>query len=70
MFKYLVTLQISIAVASGISITGTVRDSTNKSPLIGANVIVKGTSLGAATNTDGRYTIDQLPIGEHILSVS
>ena len=70
MFKYPITLQISIAIASGLSISGTVSDSSNGSSLIGANVILKGTSLGAATNSDGRYIINQIPLGDYILSVS
>ena len=70
MLKYLITLQLSIAILFGVSINGFVSDSSNGSPLIGANVILKGTSLGAATNTDGKYIIDQVPIGDYVLSVS
>ena len=44
--------------AFGISISGIVSDSTSGSPLIGANIMLKGTSLGAATNKDGRYLIE------------
>ena len=70
MIKYFVILQIYISTIYGISISGVVSDSSNGSPLIGANVILKGTSLGAATNTDGRYLIDQIPIGDYVLSAS
>ena len=45
-------------------------DSTNGSPLIGANVIIEGTSLGAATSTDGRYTITQISPGNYTITVS
>ena len=47
-----------------------VSDSTNKSPLIGANVIISETSLGAATDSDGRYNINQIVPGDYIISVS
>ena len=70
MIKYFVILQIYISTIYGISISGVVSDSSNGSPLIGANVILKGTSLGAATNTDGRYLIDQIPTGDYVLSAS
>ena len=70
MLKFFIILQLCFSIAFGMSISGVVSDSTNGSPLIGANVILKGTSLGAATNTDGRYSIDQIPIGEYTLLAS
>ena len=39
------------------TITGTVLD-INKEPLIGASVIVKGTTLGVITDFDGKFTLD------------
>ncbi|MCA9739984.1 MAG: carboxypeptidase-like regulatory domain-containing protein [Deferribacteres bacterium] len=38
-------------------IAGVVIDANTKEPLPGVNVIVDGTTLGAATNLDGKYTI-------------
>ena len=70
MLKFFFILQLCFSLASGISISGVVSDSTNGSPLIGANVILKGTSLGAATDTDGRFSIDNIPMGEYTLSAS
>ncbi|WP_428235978.1 TonB-dependent receptor [Gracilimonas sp.] len=43
------------------TITGTVKDAKTGEPLIGATVILEGTSLGAATNAEGRYTINNIP---------
>ena len=43
------------------SIEGSVTDS-NGSPLAGANVVVDGTSVGAATGADGTYQIN-IPSG-------
>lgn len=43
-----------------ITITGVVRDK-QKEPLIGVTVLVKGTSIGAVTDTAGRYKIT-LPV--------
>ena len=37
----------------GATLTGIVQDSVSKKPLIGANVIIDGTDLGAATDADG-----------------
>ena len=45
---------------TGESITGTVVD-TSGLPIIGANVIVKGTSVGAITDLDGKYQVNAKP---------
>ena len=50
-------------------ISGTVVDGANNEPLIGANVIVVGTYLGAATDEDGEYDILQVPPGIYEVSV-
>lgn len=39
-------------------ITGVVLDKENKEPLIGASVVIKGTSTGAATDIDGKFGFD------------
>ncbi|HPG05531.1 MAG TPA: carboxypeptidase-like regulatory domain-containing protein [Saprospiraceae bacterium] len=39
------------------TITGTVTDAESGEPLIGANILVKGTSLGNVTDIDGTYSI-------------
>ena len=46
-------------------ISGKVKDKDTKESLIGANVMIKGTSIGTATNSDGFFQIntsDKLPI--------
>ena len=40
------------------SVSGTVKDAETKEALIGANVIVKGTTIGAATDMDGLYELE------------
>lgn len=51
-------------------IAGLVVDAASKEPLIGANVIVKGTYLGATTSLDGFYTINNIAPGKYTLVVS
>ena len=43
--------------AQDASIQGTVTDVETGDPLPGANVVIQGTALGAATNEDGRYAL-------------
>jgi len=52
------------------TIKGTVYDKTTKDGLPGANVVVKGTSVGAATNLDGVYLIRNAPAGRQTLVVA
>ncbi|MBI3189072.1 MAG: TonB-dependent receptor [Ignavibacteriales bacterium] len=52
------------------TISGTVVDSKNKEPLPSVNVIVKGTYYGAATNLDGKFTIQNVNPGTYVVEVS
>ncbi len=51
-------------------IRGKVTDLTNGEALIGANVIVVGTSLGAATDVNGEYSISNLSAGTYQVKAS
>ena len=48
------------AQAQNINVKGIVTDQSGE-PLIGASVIVKGTSTGAVTNLDGEYSLANVP---------
>ncbi len=50
-------------------IKGTITDIKNE-PLLGVNVILLGTSLGAATNQEGKYVIKNIPTGEYKIKAS
>ncbi|HEX9005925.1 MAG TPA: carboxypeptidase-like regulatory domain-containing protein, partial [Bacteroidota bacterium] len=50
-------------------ISGTVRDKKTGEPLIGVNIAVKGTNLGASTDVNGFYYILRVPPGIHELQV-
>jgi len=47
------------------TITGQVIDSATRQPLVGVNVVVEGTRLGAITRDDGTFTIVGVPAGTH-----
>ena len=52
------------------TIKGKVFDKESKDALPGANVIVKGTSIGTATDLDGAFSIPNAPSGEQTITVS
>ena len=61
-----------MTITSGIyaqrRVTGKVID-TEKQPVVGANVVVKETNIGAITDVDGKFTIN-VPSAASILAIS
>ncbi|MFO7446677.1 MAG: TonB-dependent receptor [Ignavibacteriaceae bacterium] len=51
-------------------ITGVVTDAVTGEALIGANVIIEGSSIGAATDLDGNYVILNVPPGIYTVVIS
>jgi outer membrane receptor protein involved in Fe transport len=51
-------------------IHGVVSDQKTKEPLVGANIVVEGMTIGGATDLDGAYTIINIPVGTYSLRVS
>ncbi len=51
-------------------IVGRVLDAITEKPVIGANVIVVGTTLGAASDLEGRFRITSVPLGQTRIRVS
>ncbi len=56
--------------ASSGTLKGKVQDADSKDPLPGASVLVKGTSIGASTDLNGNFMINNIPVGEQTLIVS
>ena len=50
----------SISFSQSVTISGTVKNDKGK-PLVGANVFIEGTALGAATDISGYYIIERVP---------
>ena len=70
MKKHITVLLFILTPIYAYTIKGIVKDSTNNSPLIGANVIIDGTSFGAATDSEGKYLIKVESKGDYKVSVS
>ena len=77
MKKYLFLLLLSVAVLAQSAaaqrfgkITGQVYDAVTREALIGANIQIVGSTLGAITGVNGAFTIDRVPEGAVTLRVS
>lgn len=47
------------------SLRGSIVNQANKEPLIGANVIILGTTMGAMSDLQGRFFIPRIPAGQY-----
>jgi hypothetical protein len=62
-------LSIVSVFAQKQTVSGVVKDSLSGETIIGANVVIQGTTSGASTDIDGNFTL-QLNKGKYILQVS
>jgi len=67
--KLILIICVSSSAITQIRISGTVTDATSGGPLPGANIIVVGTDVGSATNTDGLFSLTLSP-GNYTLSAT
>ena len=65
LFLVLMAVSSTMAMAQG-KVSGKVVDATGE-PVIGASILVKGTSNGAVTDFDGNYTIQSVPQGASLV---
>ena len=67
--SYLLLLLSFQAFGQGV-IQGVVKDSLTNETLVGANIFVTGTALGAATDIEGDYKISYVPAGNIKLRIT
>ncbi|MFZ9388198.1 MAG: TonB-dependent receptor [Chitinophagaceae bacterium] len=53
-----------------ISISGLIKDTISGKPLPGTSIYVADDKLGTVADPDGRYRIENIPAGHHILEIS
>lgn len=70
LFICLILLSASVTWAQTGKITGRIVDARSNEPLIGANIVVEGTTYGAASDIDGFFTILSLPPGSYRVRAS
>ncbi len=57
-----ICMGIGMATAQTATVTGKVYSEADGEPVIGASVLVKGTNIGAQTDIDGNFTIENVPV--------
>ncbi|BAO54427.1 SusC/RagA family TonB-linked outer membrane protein [Nonlabens marinus] len=62
-FKIALLFLVLPLLAIAQQVSGTVTDAANNLPILGASVVVKGTSNGTATDFDGKYSLNNIPQG-------
>ncbi len=67
--SFVFVLQVAFAQGSG-TIKGRVLDKEKGDELIGVNIVIQNSSLGAATDNEGNYVIKNVPAGTYTLKVS
>ncbi len=68
--KILMVLVLPLALFAQNTITGNVTDAKSGNGLPGANVVVGGTTMGAAADVDGYFVIENVPDGTYTLTAS
>lgn len=63
-------VSIGFVAAQTSTISGVVTSEEDGQPVVGASVLVKGTSLGTVTNIDGKFSIANVPNSARTLRVS
>ena len=64
-FAILLMIFPALLFAASGKLSGVVLDASTGDPLIGVNVIIEGTTLGASTDIDGYYVILNVPAGNY-----
>jgi hypothetical protein len=72
LFALLVLTAGATIVLAGTSgkIAGRVTDASTGSPLVGANILLKGTPMGAASDLNGNFIVLNIPPGAYTVTVS
>ena len=69
---FMISLLVGIgqATAQTSQVNGVVVSSEDGKPIIGASVLVKGTTTGTITDVEGRFSFQNLPVSAQMLVIS
>ncbi|WP_319504032.1 TonB-dependent receptor [Bacteroides graminisolvens] len=61
---------IGLVTAQTQKVTGTVISEEDGLPVVGASILVKGTTVGTITDVDGQFTLSNIPSSAKVLQIS
>lgn len=70
LFMAYICIGISLVTAQNVSVRGTVVSEEDGDPIVGASVLVKGTTVGTVTDMDGKFALSNVPSSAKTLVVS
>ena len=70
LFMAILLIGIGLSNAQVSQVTGNVMSEEDGLPVVGASVLVKGTTVGTVTDIDGNFTISGVPASAKTLVVS
>lgn len=69
-FSIIILLLFDLLAGTTGKLSGVIKDAQTGEPLLGANIIIEGTSLGDAANEKGEFVILNIPPGQYNVRVS
>lgn len=69
-FAFLIVFIVTLFAGTTGKISGRITDQKSGTPLAGVNVILEGTTIGAATDSEGYYSILNIPPGYYTVKAS
>jgi hypothetical protein len=58
-----------VAQINYFNFSGRIIDANDSSAIVGCNIVIRNSPLGAATNVQGRFVINNIPEGKHIIGI-
>lgn len=66
LFMAILLIGIGLSNAQVSQVTGNVMSEEDGLPVVGASVLVKGTTVGTVTDIDGNFTISGVPLRQKL----
>lgn len=66
----LIVVSVAAALAQTGSVKGTILDDETGEAIVGANILIKGTTNGVITDADGKFALENVPAGSLVLVIS
>lgn len=70
LFLTCILMSVGLVIAQSRTVTGVVTSEEDGEPIIGASILVEGTTMGSITDMDGKFTLNGVPASAKNLKIS